>query len=52
MNKADKALPESQSALQEPHDQDVMGQADSVGIKFERVGKRQGNGKNGEVSLV
>ena len=51
-DETDKALPESQSTLEEPHDQDMMGQADGVGVKLEGVGEGQGDGKHCEVGLV
>ncbi len=34
-DETDKALSESQSTLEEPHDQDMVGQADGVGVKLE-----------------
>ena len=39
-------------ALEEPHDDDVMGQADGVGVKLQGVGEPQGDGKDGQVVVV
>ena len=33
-DETDKALSESQSTLEEPHDQDMVGQTDGVGVKL------------------
>ena len=47
-----KTIPESQSTLEEPHDQDVVRQADGVGVKLEGVGEGQGDREHREVGLV
>ena len=51
-DETDKALSESQSTLEEPHDQDMVGQADGVGVKLEGVGEGQSDGKHCKVGLV
>ena len=51
-NKRNKLSAEMEPALEEPHDDDVMGQADGVGVKLQGVGEPQGDGKDGQVVVV
>ena len=47
-----KVLAVAEPALEEPHDQDVMGHGDDVGVELEGIGERKGDGEHGHVVRV
>ena len=45
----DKVLAVAEPALEEPHDEDVVGHGDDVGVELEGVGEGEGDGEDGHV---
>ena len=45
----DKVLSVAEPALEEPHDEDVVGHGDDVGVELEGVGEGEGDGEDGHV---
>ncbi len=48
----DKVLPVRQPALEEPHDDDVVGERDRVCVELVGVREREGDGEHGHVVRV